>query len=107
MTLWLVTDPGSLGPVPSTAYDQQIAMFVHLVDGDGQPVAQDDRLGVPAWQWRAGDRFAQLHHLTLPSDLPIGDYRLLIGLYTLPDMVRLPLAGGGDSWELRTVEVDN
>jgi 4-amino-4-deoxy-L-arabinose transferase-like glycosyltransferase len=104
-TFWQVVDAASLQPANPAAYGPQAAIFVHLVDAAGQIVAQDDRLGVPAWNWQAGDRFLQSHRLSLPANLAPGAYRLLVGAYTLPGVERLVLATGGDSWELGVVEV--
>jgi hypothetical protein len=105
ITFWQITDPDSLGPPNPAVYGPQAAIFIHLVDPAGQVVVQDDRLGVPAWDWNAGDRFVQLHRLSLPAGLAPGVYRLDVGVYTLPGVDRLVLATGGNSWELGTVEV--
>jgi hypothetical protein len=104
-TLWRVDDPAALGPVPAGAYGHRASLFVHLLDGAGQIVAQDDRLAVPAWSWQAGDHLAQLFTLTLPADVAPGPYRLVTGAYTLPDMVRLVLPTGSDSYDLGELEV--
>jgi hypothetical protein len=104
-TLWQVADPRVLGPVPTESYGRQAAIFLHLLDPSGDIAVQDDRLDVPAWDWRAGDRFIQLHRLVLPSNAAPGAYRLAVGVYTVPDMVRLTLPTGADSWDLGTVEV--
>jgi hypothetical protein len=104
-TLWQVGDPEVLGPVPAESYGRQAAIFLHLLDPLGNIAVQDDRLGVPAWDWRAGDRFIQLHRLVLPSNAAPGAYRLAVGVYSVPDMVRLTLPTGADSWDLGTVEV--
>ena len=59
-------------------------VFVHLVDGAGQILAQAD--GEPAnWTrpttgWVPGEYILDEHTLTLPADLPL-DASLRIGLY--------------------------
>jgi hypothetical protein len=62
---------------------------------DGQRVAQVDALldqGMfPTWQ--AGQQFDTPFPLQLPSDLPPGEYRVVMGVYT-PDGGRLPLRHG-------------
>ena len=54
-TYWQVT----------AAADGPRRVFLHAIDATGEIVAQDDRLGVPAEHWQAGDLFIQL--LTLPQ----------------------------------------
>lgn len=60
-------------------------VFVHLVNGEGTIVAQAD--GEPAgWSrpttgWMPGEYILDDHILTLPPDLPPGDYQLRFGLY--------------------------
>lgn len=67
-----------------------LAMFVHLLDGSGAIVAQDDGLGYPPHTWQRGDRFVQLARLPLPADLPPGDYILQFGLYDRGSGARWP-----------------
>lgn len=50
-------------------------VFLHAVDGAGEVVSQDDRLGAPAEYWQPGDQIVQL--LTVPtttSELRLGVY---------------------------------
>ncbi len=60
-------------------------VFLHLVGPDGAIVAQSD--GEPAqWQrpttgWLPGEIIRDDHQLSLPADLPPGQYTLLAGLY--------------------------
>lgn len=62
--------------------------FVHLVDRQLQGVAQSDHLpgGVyyPSSLWQAGETLRDAHTLTLPPDLPAGEYQLLVGVYHQP-----------------------
>ncbi len=67
-----------------------LALFVHLLDGSGNIVAQDDGLGYPPHTWQPGDRFLQLARLPLPPDLPPGDYTLQFGLYDRAGGARWP-----------------
>jgi hypothetical protein len=109
VTAWRVTDPEALGPVNPQRYGRAAAIFVHMVDPSGQVVAQEDRLDVPAWNWQSGDRFVQVHQLALDPNLVPGAYDLKVGVYTRPDLVRLPVyvAGepAGDQVLLRSVNV--
>jgi hypothetical protein len=86
--------------------------FVHLLGparADGSPVwAQADSEpcggGLPTGKWRAGDVVRDTVTLALPAALPPGEYRLVTGFYTWPDLVRVPLTdGSGDRVELTTL----
>ncbi len=60
--------------------------FLHLVDNAGEKVAQaeDHRPGglyLPSPLWRPGDVIVDRFELSLPPDLPSGQYRLLAGFY--------------------------
>ncbi len=81
LTLWQVSD----------GIEEELVIFAHLLDGQGVFITQDDRLDTPTWQWRAGDRFLQLHELTLPSETAPGRYYVALGLYTRDDVNRLPI----------------
>jgi hypothetical protein len=97
-TAWRVMDPSRLGPVQDDAYGLEAVLFVHAVGLDGDIVAQADRLDSPAWAWRSGDSFVQLHRLTLPDDLDAGSYRLALGMYRRAGSPPLAvLAGPGES----------
>ena len=86
--------------------------FVHLLGparADGSPVwAQSDSEpcggALPTGRWLPGDVIRDTVTLQLPVDLPPGEYRLVTGFYTWPDLVRVP-AGDGDAVELQTVVV--
>jgi hypothetical protein len=88
----------SLAPV-----DADYVVFVHLVDAGGEIVAQGDGPpldGVyPTSYWRPGEVLADGHLLAAG---PAGSYRLLVGLYTLPQDQgdpgsRLPVTAGPDA----------
>jgi len=75
-------------------------VFVHLIGPEGTVVAQSD--GVPAeWNrpttgWVPGEYVSDVHEVTVPSDAPAGEYRLLAGLYT-PEGKRLTTPEGADA----------
>jgi 4-amino-4-deoxy-L-arabinose transferase-like glycosyltransferase len=69
----------------------QLSQFTHVLNDQGEIVAQQDRLMLTSQSLRAGDVFAQIHRLTLPENLPPGSYPIAIGLYTQPDNKRLPI----------------
>lgn len=73
--------------------------LLHLVDANGVPVQQWDRAPlqgvVPTTLWREHDPLLDAYHLDFAADLPPGEYRLLVGLYDLPTLTRLPVEIGG------------
>jgi len=81
-------------------------VFVHVVDGAGQVVAQHD--GVPGSgqrptnSWVAGVEVPDRHGLLLPAVDP-GELSIRVGLYDPDTGRRLRLAGGADVVELGTL----
>jgi hypothetical protein len=90
---------------PETNY----SVFVHLLDTEYQIVAQHDGQpqgnAYPTSVWDVDEVLADEHPLSLPPDLPAGDYQLRVGLYLPETGERLPVEGSGDSLELGPVEV--
>jgi hypothetical protein len=76
---------------PTASY----TVFVHALDGSGRVAAQHDGIpadgSFPTTLWRPGDVVTDVHHL---DGTPAVGGRLEIGLYTTPDLGRLPAAGG-------------
>jgi hypothetical protein len=109
VTFWRIRDPGALGPVPEQHYGAAAAIFAHVLDAEGNVVAQDDRLNAPAWNWHAGDRLAQIHKIWPGGDVLPGDYDLAVGIYNRHTMERLPVivegAAVADHVLLETLEV--
>jgi hypothetical protein len=70
-------------PLQSLARDYH--SFVHLLDGQGNIVAQSDHRpgGVyyPTTLWRRGERLRDQHRLSVPVDAPPGGYHLVAGMY--------------------------
>ncbi len=84
-------------------------LFVHVLDAAGNIRAQTDtppRGGAyPTSLWDAGEIVHDDLTLTLPADLPPGEYRVAIGWYEFPTLTRLPVADArgtnlGDYWIL-------
>jgi 4-amino-4-deoxy-L-arabinose transferase-like glycosyltransferase len=61
-------------------------VFVHLVDGEGNLVAQEDRPpdGYPTNDWRRQEWVEDRFQVALPETLPAGSYSLRTGFYYLP-----------------------
>lgn len=73
--------------------DQNWTVFVHLLDEAGVLVAQHDSQPqngqYPTSVWDQGEVVSDRHWLALPTDLPNGDYRILVGLYSLESGERM------------------
>lgn len=68
-----------------------LTAFVHLLNAQGEIVAQHDGLDAAPTTLNPGDWLLQLHPLTIPQDG--GPFAVQIGLYTLPDGRRLTHSG--------------
>ncbi|CAN5841173.1 hypothetical protein BH10CHL1_BH10CHL1_13820 [soil metagenome] len=73
---------------PQSSY----TVFVHLLDKQGQIIAQSDALphNYATDQWLAGEIVTDTHTLPLPVDAPAGLYHLEVGLYDAISGQRLP-----------------
>ncbi|MBI2861946.1 MAG: phospholipid carrier-dependent glycosyltransferase [Chloroflexi bacterium] len=87
-------------------------VFVHLLDGQGQPVAQHDSepmLGDhPTSAWLPQEVVSDPHPFAIPADAAPGVYQLSVGMYAYPSLQRLPVdpsEGPDNSIPLGTVEV--
>jgi 4-amino-4-deoxy-L-arabinose transferase-like glycosyltransferase len=74
-------------------------MFVHLLDAHGTRITQIDLApgggaAAPTNTWEPGQQIAVPMPLPLPTNLPPGSYRLVIGIYDVATGARLPLVGG-------------
>jgi hypothetical protein len=95
--------------------DRDYTVFVHLVDPDGQLVAQHD--GQPWWEvslptstWESGEELRDRHLLKVPPDTPPGTYWLRVGAYYWENLERLPVLENeitvGDFVELGSLAVE-
>ena len=70
-------------------------VFVHILDGQGQLRSQADSPPMagkyPTSVWDAGEFIEDLHTVSLPPNLPAGDYTFAIGLYDPQTGQRLPI----------------
>ncbi len=114
---------GSIGVWLNWQAQQQMAesytVFVHLIDGNNQLIAQEDytpmggafptQLWIP--KWIAGQSVNDPYQLNVPAGLPPGEYFIEAGLYGMTSTRRVPLldrAGGlaGDRVILFRVRVE-
>jgi 4-amino-4-deoxy-L-arabinose transferase-like glycosyltransferase len=92
--------------------ERDYTLFVHLVNGSGERVAQRDlpprHDDYPPSRWQAGELVIDRADLAIPA-LPPGQYRLLIGLYDAATGERLPLEVPGmqpdEAFELATISI--
>lgn len=104
--------PGSGFPLeldwrPQRPLQRNLKVFVHLVDVRGKLWSQHDSPPVngrdPTNLWTAGGLVVDRHALSLPSNLPEGQYWIEVGLYD--DAGRLALKSGGDTIRLGPVTI--
>jgi len=90
---------------PAGQLDPQPSFTVRLVDGEGRHVAQADR-ALDADTAPGEVRFERLALPVYPA-LPPGEYRLVLGTYTVVEgaFEMLPAAAGGDTVSLASLEV--
>ncbi len=92
--------------------DLDLQAFVHLADDSGKPLAQKDApagLGVATTsKWEVGEVVRETRVVPVDVNISPGTYQLLIGLYSLSDMKRLPLRSpaGATTVRLGTVTVE-
>ena len=82
--------------------------FIHMVDANGEKVAQVDHVPLgdyyPPSQWQPGQLLADQYELPLGPNVQPGRYRLIFGWYTGDD--RLAWCDGQDARTLAEITVD-
>jgi hypothetical protein len=105
--------PGDSVPVTldwqaQAAPTQRYTLFVHVVGTDGIVRGQQDRepSHTPTDQWQPNQHLLDVYGPALSLQTPPGRYRVVIGWYSYPSLVRLPLASGAaDTYTLGEIEV--
>jgi hypothetical protein len=91
---WRLLQESGDAEVLGTSYAK---VFVHLIDDQGQLVAQHDTQPVnnayPIPVWQPDTTIVDEHALDLPADLPGGVYTLAVGLYDPDSLERWPVTG--------------
>jgi hypothetical protein len=81
---------------PMSAVTADYTVFLHLRNHAGATVAQQDSLSLagayPTSRWRPGETVIDPLSLSLPADLPPGQYTLWAGMYQVDTLARLPVA---------------
>jgi len=94
--------PDAAGPLTITLYWEAIqpdgrdyTVFVHVLDGTGQLIAQADgppvNGGYPTSIWSAGEQIEDERVVSIPPGAPAGPYRVRVGLYDPTTGQRLPV----------------
>lgn len=83
-TYWRAQQPLSTQPT---------SIFVHVLDKDGNIVAQLDSFTIAPEYVQAGDIIVQVHFIPIPPDFIAGEYQLALGRYApkLPNQPRLSI----------------
>ncbi len=99
--------------------DESYTIFVHLIDGNNQLIAQRDytpmggafptQLWIP--KWIAGQAVNDPYQIKVPNDLPPGEYFIETGMYGMTSQRRVPIIGkdgslAGDRAILFKVQVE-
>jgi mannosyltransferase len=87
---------------------ERYKVFVHVLDANGQIVAQTDREPGggqnPTTSWNSNEAIVDRYGVLIPADTPSGKYTIELGLYGL-DGTRLPVETGGDALTVTDVTV--
>ncbi len=80
--------------------EKDYKIFLHLLDAEGQIVAQQDSRPVggsrPTTDWVEGETIADNHGAFIPWETPTGDYQLVFGMYEPLTGERLSLMSHGE-----------
>jgi hypothetical protein len=107
--IWLPCRPlasGAVLPVQfvwqtSQPVSRDLTVFVHLLNAQGEIVAQQDRPPFhgrwPTTVWRPAEVLRDTYELELPDALPAGCYTLRLGFYDQAGRIMLA-DGAGDHW---------
>jgi 4-amino-4-deoxy-L-arabinose transferase-like glycosyltransferase len=87
-------------PVRLPREDVYYHWFNHLLDEDGQMVAQQDGPSVIPSSWRRGDTIVNWFELQIPADVAPEAYAMRLGMYTYPVIENVPLTGGAEWIEI-------
>ena len=83
---------------PIKLLSKDYKVFVHVLDATGQIKFQKDKLAIdelrPMSSWAVGDALRDPYAIVIPTDLPIGDYRVMVGVYDPVTGQRLTTAEG-------------
>jgi 4-amino-4-deoxy-L-arabinose transferase-like glycosyltransferase len=91
--------PLTSNPAPPGVYSgPRLSVFAQLLDSQGQLLANDDGLWVDPTTLVPGDRFQQVHYLTLSTEM--NEPLLIVGLYDPKNGIRVLTEDGRDHLEI-------
>ena len=93
-TLELITVWRPRDELPAAA--SELRVFVHVMDAQSRVWGGEDRLDLHPPTWERDDLLVQYHRMSLPGDVPAGEYALEVGVYAPITMKRLALYAGPD-----------
>ncbi len=68
-------------------FEKDYTVFVHALDDEGYPIINADHAPPrPTSNWLEGEIIADVVYLESPSNLPVGDYPIEVGLYNAADV---------------------
>ncbi|MFB0538249.1 MAG: ArnT family glycosyltransferase [Anaerolineae bacterium] len=80
--------------------EQSYTVFTQLIDAGDNIVAQKDNPPVdgfyPTTKWEVGEIVRDQYDLVIPTNAPLGEYRLQVGMYLVETGERLPVVGDSD-----------
>jgi 4-amino-4-deoxy-L-arabinose transferase-like glycosyltransferase len=80
--------------------------YNHLLSqSDGTLVAQEDGPGVYSLYWRVGDLVVTRFNIAIPPEAAPGTYLLNTGLYTWPEIERVPRDTGEDGLTVAVIQI--
>jgi len=91
--------------IAQSAAQPRLKMFLHVLNDKGEVIVGDDREDLNFSTLSPGTSFWQISQLTLPGDLPPGQYQIEVGWYNPETGERLKRDGGSDRLLLAPLEV--
>jgi hypothetical protein len=90
--------------------ERDYTIFTQLLDSQGVLVSGTDSQPLsgyfPTSHWPVGEIVTDMIRVPLPAELPPGDYTLIIGMYLLETLERLPVSGGqADQVTLTSIKI--
>ena len=92
---------------PATA---DYTVFTHLLDSDDRQWTQGDKLpqeGYSTLFWDVGEVVLDRCDIPVPGDMPVGEYRVSVGLYRADSMERLPVSLNGQPVPMDRILLDH
>jgi hypothetical protein len=81
-------------PAEGATFPENYRVFVHVVDADEELMWTDDHdPPTPTTQWKAGQPVEYTRTIFVPVYPYVGEASILVGLHSIKDQHRLPLAG--------------